>query len=1415
MKKKLQTGNIPPDITTPYLENICSSFQGDPEFTELQSLYYNVLFNELPDGVLITDPQGVICLANPHFYSIFGYSPEDILGKPIRDISDKANIRKEIERNFPLLKNGKLDKTEAIRPRKDGSPVNVEIYGGPITFSGDEIGVYVIYADISARKSAEASLKKSEELFRLAVDASSEGIWDWNMGGREVFFSPRCYTMLGYREGELPASMETWKSLLHPEDAERISSDLLENLENNFGPFEMEFRMRKKDGRWLWISGRGKVATRDSNDKPVRIAGTISDITDRKASESALGTQKEYMEKLFLNSPEGIVLVDQDGRVIKANHHFYQIFGYTKEEVLGKEVDLLVANHPDILKDARSITEKIRKGIQVEREVYRNRKDGSLFPASIIAVPFHVELDKQAYYLIYRDISPRKEMEDALRESETRYRTLFEQSSISLWEEDWSELRHFLHDLREKGISDLRKYLWEHPGILLESISKIKVLKVNKASMELFEAEEEKELLDGLTPLYSANSGITFINELVSISLEGKTHFENEFQHQTLKGQERFVSLHVDVPPGYEGTLKRVFVSLVDITDRKMAQEEIIKEKQLWKMLFENSPLGILFSYEDEIILRANRTFCSMFGYEENEIIGKSINHVVAGEGPARQDADTVSDQVSQGRGICTETFRKRKDGQLIPVSLRVITFPISEGRIIHYGIYEDISEKLAYQGEIISLSQYLGSIIDNANVWMTAIDRENNVVLWNKAAEESSGYRKNEVLGHKEALRWIYPDENERSKVQDIMRGAIEKKETVKDISSTITTRTGAKRTFLWTFHVLKDDSGKYNGAVSVGSDITEEIRARKSLQESERFSKSLLTNSPQPIVVYDQDLSIRFVNPAFENLTGFRSEDLVGTREPFPWWPEGREREYSSRFEEILKCTKRTRSSELEFHNSEGKPFWVETNIATVTEDDQVQYLVSNWADITERKKTNEELQKEKRYWKQLFDNSPEGIVLFDQHDKVRRVNRAFCNLFGYEPHEVIGKDVDELVADSPDLYREAKKYSRGAIKGELISTDTVRNRKDGTPINVSILGVPLILNDGTSFGYGIYRDISTRKEVEDALEKEREYLLNLFENAPEGIVLCDKEQKIIQGNHAFCDMFGYTCEEIRGKDLDMLVTCNPGQLEEAQLITRQVLEGKNISMEGIRCRRDGTPIPVSMIGVPFRVGQEYAIYAIYRDITEKVNSEEALRSSYEKLEQTLDGIIRTMAKVVETRDPYTAGHQQRVSELAVAIAKEMGLPDEQIEGIRVASVVHDVGKINIPSEILSKPGKLSEIEFRLIQSHPHSAYEILKNIEFPWPVADIVLQHHERLNGSGYPQGLHGENILLEARILSVADVVEAMSSHRPYRPGLGIDKALEEILSGRGTLFDEKAVDCCIRLFRKENFSFVTLQGERNG
>jgi putative nucleotidyltransferase with HDIG domain len=179
--------------------------------------------------------------------------------------------------------------------------------------------------------------------------------------------------------------------------------------------------------------------------------------------------------------------------------------------------------------------------------------------------------------------------------------------------------------------------------------------------------------------------------------------------------------------------------------------------------------------------------------------------------------------------------------------------------------------------------------------------------------------------------------------------------------------------------------------------------------------------------------------------------------------------------------------------------------------------------------------------------------------------------------------------------------------------------------------------------------------------------------------------------------------------------------------------------------------------------------------------------------------------MGLTIEARDPYTAGHQKKVANLAQAIAAELGLSRDQIEGIRMARLIHDLGKIYLPSEILSKPGRISEAEFDIIKSHPTVGYDILKTIDFSWPIATLVLQHHERMDGSGYPNGLRGEEILIEARIINVADVVEAMATHRPYRASLGIDVALQEIISNRGTLYDANVVDCCIRLIKEQNYA----------
>ncbi len=243
----------------------------------------------------------------------------------------------------------------------------------------------------------------------------------------------------------------------------------------------------------------------------------------------------------------------------------------------------------------------------------------------------------------------------------------------------------------------------------------------------------------------------------------------------------------------------------------------------------------------------------------------------------------------------------------------------------------------------------------------------------------------------------------------------------------------------------------------------------------------------------------------------------------------------------------------------------------------------------------------------------------------------------------------------------------------------------------------------------------------------------------------------------------------------------------------------------------------VGVLLLGNKFS-GEHYStedrqlLQAVSREVAVSIKNArvyESMQRKHDELQEAMDGIIHAMSLVVETRDPYTAGHQRRVADLACAIAKEMGLLERHIKGIRIVGLLHDVGKLVVPAEILIKPGKLNQSEFGIVKSHPKVGYDILERIEFPWPVNQAILQHHERLDGSGYPDGLSGEDITLDARILGVADVVEAISSHRPYRPALGLGSALEEISKGRDVLYDPKVVDACLRLFQEKGDEFEQL------
>jgi PAS domain S-box-containing protein len=289
---------------------------------------------------------------------------------------------------------------------------------------------------------------------------------------------------------------------------------------------------------------------------------------------------------------------------------------------------------------------------------------------------------------------------------------------------------------------------------------------------------------------------------------------------------------------------------------------------------------------------------------------------------------------------------------------------------------------------------------------------------------------------------------------------------------------------------------------------------------------------------------------------------------------------------------------------------------------------------------------------------------------------------------------------------------------------------------------------------------------------------------------------------------------CAEILGQgSTDELISSDPlrwvaesdrGKVAENM---RRLLggEAQSIAMDFGVLRRDGVVIQVGANAARATHEGRPAIIGLLQDISEKKRAEEQIQHYTQQLETAFMSTVEVTTNLSEMRDAYTAGHARRVGEIAVAIGAELGFDARRQEGLRVAGYLHDIGKISVPTEILCKPGKLNLIEFQLIQGHAQASYDVLKGVEFPWPVAEVARQHHERIDGSGYPQGLKGEAILLEARIMAVADVVEAMSSHRPYRSGLGIEKALAEIERGSGIIYDAQVAAACLKLFREQGFT----------
>jgi len=335
--------------------------------------------------------------------------------------------------------------------------------------------------------------------------------------------------------------------------------------------------------------------------------------------------------------------------------------------------------------------------------------------------------------------------------------------------------------------------------------------------------------------------------------------------------------------------------------------------------------------------------------------------------------------------------------------------------------------------------------------------------------------------------------------------------------------------------------------------------------------------------------------------------------------------------------------------------------------------------------------------------------------------------------------------------------------------------------------------------------YEESGKRKVAEErAIESEKQYK-NLVENINIGIFRTTGSEScdIIKANPALADIFGFdSVDEFIGTHAPKIFD-NFKAEERKKYLNDLIKKGTLRNLEVQLWRKDGAAIWVSIsANVQYdEKGRVIWIDGTVQDITERKKAKEELERNYSKMKMVFRNMVNALAATSDIRDPFTAGHQKRVSQLACEIAAEMDLTEDEQETIKMAALVHDIGKINIPIEILSNPRHLTDLEYEMIKTHSKVGHDILKTIKTPWKIAQIIYQHHERIDGSGYPEGLKGCDILLEAKILAVADVVEAMASHRPYRPALGIDKALEEIKNNKGVLYDDDVVEACLRVFAK--------------
>jgi len=637
----------------------------------------------------------------------------------------------------------------------------------------------------------------------------------------------------------------------------------------------------------------------------------------------------------------------------------------------------------------------------------------------------------------------------------------------------------------------------------------------------------------------------------------------------------------------------------------------------------------------------------------------------------------------------------------------------------------------------------------------------------------------------------------------------------------------------------------------------VLEDVTERRRAETEQRVLSEALRQAAEAVLVLDRDACMTYLNPAFYRLFGYAPEEILGKPIAVLTVPEEDETRQPPTI--LARLHERGHwTGEVRRLARDGSAIPVLLSAAVLRDSrGEISGYTGTYLDLREIKRAEAALRESEEKFRNLVETTTDFIWEVDEHGVYTYASPQVHDLLGYAPEEIVGKTPFDLM--QPSEAERMRELFKSIVIGrrQFHLLENVNLHKSGRAVVLETSGMPLFDKTGAYKGCrGIDRDITDRMQAARALRTLSACNATLVHARTEPALLRDICRVITEtGGYPYV-WIGYIERTVPPRVRPMAQAgFEPGFLESLPLNLADAADGAGPSTTVLRegaavVTRDAANDPalagwhdaIARLGIgsiaafPLLSGDEafgmLSIYSRERDafdqgelnllaeMAEDLNfgiltlrtrveherlQEEHLKSA-ERLKETLSDTIRAVARTVEKRDPYTAGHQNKVADLCVAIGTELGLPEDRIEGLRLGATIHDIGKIYVPAEILNRPGRLTPAEFEIIKSHPQIGYEIVKDVKFPWPVAETIRQHHEHLDGSGYPQGLKGEAIILEARMLSVADTVEAMASHRPYRPAHGIEVALAEIERHRGDWYDPAVVDACLRLFREKRFAF---------